>query len=60
MLSGVRADSHLRLFTNQGGTLDNVFGAGSLLSGFSLPTGVGMGGVLLTSWMAAMNAMEVD
>ncbi|MDD1773636.1 MAG: FAD-binding protein [Methanomassiliicoccales archaeon] len=60
MLSGVRADSHLRLFTNQGGTLDNVFGAGSLLSGFSLPTGVGMGGVLLTSWMAAMNAMEAD
>ena len=60
MQSGVRADPHLRLFTMQGGTLDNVFGAGSVLSGFSLPTGVGLGGVMLTSWMAARNAMEAD
>jgi len=58
MHSGVRVDSHLRLFTMQGETLDNVFGAGSVLSGFSLPTGVGLGGVMLTSWMAARNAME--
>jgi glycerol-3-phosphate dehydrogenase subunit B len=60
MHSGVKADSLLRLSTKQGETLDNVFGAGSLLSGFAFPTGVGLGGVMLTSWMAARNAMEAD
>jgi len=60
MRSGLRTDSSLRLFTKEGTALKNVYGAGSLLSGFSLPTGVGLGGVLLTSWMAALNAMGVN
>ncbi|MDD1767391.1 MAG: hypothetical protein LUQ27_02325, partial [Methanomassiliicoccales archaeon] len=60
MQSGLRTDSNLRLFTKEGTALKNVYGAGSLLSGFSLPTGVGLGGVLLTSWMAALNAMGVN
>jgi len=58
MTTGIRTDADFHIVCRKGEVLDNVFGAGSALSGFSLPTGVGLGGVMFTAWIAAENAME--
>ena len=58
MTTGIRTDADFHVVCKKGEVLDNVFVAGSALSGFSLPTGVGLGGVMFTSWIAAENAME--
>jgi hypothetical protein len=48
----------MRLMTKDGRPFENAFGAGAALASFSFPTGVGLGGELLTAWVAAEYARE--
>jgi len=50
----------MRLLARDGTAVDNAFGAGAALASFSFPTGVGLGGSLLTAWVAAQHAKEVS
>jgi anaerobic glycerol-3-phosphate dehydrogenase len=56
--SGFLVEGDMRLQLAAGGAAENAFGAGSALAGFSFPTGVGLGGGLLTAWVAAISAKE--
>jgi anaerobic glycerol-3-phosphate dehydrogenase len=58
--SGLLVEGDMRLLLKDGATAENAFGAGAGLAGFSFPTGVGLGGGLLTAWVAAINAREVS
>ncbi|MDH7508279.1 MAG: FAD-dependent monooxygenase [Methanomassiliicoccales archaeon] len=56
---GLKTDSLMHLYLKNGGRLENVLGAGSVLEGCSFPAGLGLGGILLTAWLSAKSAMEV-
>jgi len=58
--TGFVVTSEMRLLAPDGKAVDNAFGAGAALASFSFPTGVGLGGCLLTSWVAAQHAKEVS
>ncbi|MCX6652737.1 MAG: FAD-binding protein [Methanomassiliicoccales archaeon] len=57
--TGLLAGNDTRLISKEGVHMQNAFGAGSVLAGFSYPTGVGLGGSLITAWVAARTAKEV-
>ncbi len=57
---GYLVGNDMRLMTKDGRTLRNAFGAGAALAGFSFPTGVGLGGSLLTAYVAAKSVQEVN
>jgi anaerobic glycerol-3-phosphate dehydrogenase len=56
--AGYLVTHEMRLMTKEGKPFENAFGAGSALASFSFPTGVGLGGELLTAWIAAEYAKE--
>jgi len=56
--AGYLVTNEMRLMTKEGRPFENAFGAGSALASFSFPTGVGLGGELLTAWIAAEYAKE--
>lgn len=56
---GLKTDSSMHLYLKNGERLENVLGAGSVLKGCSFPAGLGLGGILLTAWLSAKNALEV-
>lgn len=56
--TGYLVTSEMRLINKEGRPFENAFGAGSALASFSFPTGVGLGGELLTAWVAAEYAKE--
>ncbi len=58
--SGYLVTSEMRLMSKDGRPFENAFGAGAALASFSFPTGVGLGGELLTAWVAAEYAKEVS
>ena len=58
METGMLVNNEMRLMDREGRPFANAFGAGAVLAGFSYPTGVGLGGGLLTAWVAAKHAME--
>jgi glycerol-3-phosphate dehydrogenase subunit B len=58
--TGFIVTNEMRLLGQDGKAVDNAFGAGAALASFSFPTGVGLGGCLLTSWVAAQHAKEVS
>ena len=60
METGFLVTNDMRLLSKDGKTVENAFGAGAALAGFSFPTGVGLGGSLLTAWVAALHAREVS
>jgi hypothetical protein len=55
---GYLVTNEMRLITREGKPFENAFGAGAALASFSFPTGVGLGGELLTAWVAAEYAKE--
>lgn len=57
---GYLVTSEMRLLDREGKRFENAFGAGAALASFSFPTGVGLGGELLTAWIAAEYAKEVS
>jgi len=57
--SGLLADSEMRLTLEDGRKALNVHGAGSALSGFTYPEGVGMVGCLLTGLIASRSVRGV-
>lgn len=58
--TGYLVGNDMRLISKKGKTLRNAFGAGAALAGFSFPTGVGLGGSLLTAFVAAKSVQEVN
>ncbi|MEM0448501.1 MAG: hypothetical protein QW520_01590 [Methanomassiliicoccales archaeon] len=58
--SGYLVTNEMRLIDKDGKPFENAFGAGAALASFSFPTGVGLGGELLTAWVAAKYAGEVS
>lgn len=56
--AGVEVDSVLRPRCS-GEIIANAAAAGSVISGFSYPSGGGLGAAMLTSWLAAQTIMEV-
>lgn len=56
--AGYLVTNEMRLMTKDGRPFENAFGAGAALASFSFPTGVGLGGELLTAWVAAEYARE--
>ena len=58
--SGYLVGNDMRLISVEGAHLRNVFGAGAALAGFSFPTGVGLGGSLITAYVAAQSAEEIS
>ena len=58
--TGYLVGNDMRLISKDGRTLRNAFGAGAALAGFSFPTGVGLGGSLLTAYVAAKSVQEVN
>jgi hypothetical protein len=56
--AGYLVTNEMRLMSADGKPFENAFGAGAALASFSFPTGVGLGGELLTAWIAAEYAME--
>ncbi len=58
--TGYLVGNDMRLISKEGRPLRNAFGAGAALAGFSFPTGVGLGGSLLTSFVAAKSVREVN
>ena len=56
--AGYLVTNEMRLMNADGKPFENAFGAGAALASFSFPTGVGLGGELLTAWIAAEYAME--
>lgn len=58
--SGYLVTNEMRLLTKDGRPFENAFGAGAALASFSFPTGVGLGGEMLTAWVAAEYAREVS
>jgi anaerobic glycerol-3-phosphate dehydrogenase len=58
--AGYLVGNDMRLISKDGRTLRNAFGAGAALAGFSFPTGVGLGGSLLTAYVAAKSVQEVN
>jgi len=56
--TGYLVTNEMRLVTKDGKPFENAFGAGAALASFSFPTGVGLGGELLTAWIAAEYAKE--
>lgn len=58
--AGYLVTNDMRLLTREGKPFENAFGAGAALASFSFPTGVGLGGELLTAWVAAEYAREVS
>jgi anaerobic glycerol-3-phosphate dehydrogenase len=58
--AGYLVTNEMRLMNKEGKPFENAFGAGSALASFSFPTGVGLGGELLTAWVAAEYAKEVS
>jgi anaerobic glycerol-3-phosphate dehydrogenase B subunit len=56
--AGVEVDSVLRPRCS-GEIISNAAVAGSVISGFSYPSGGGMGAAMLTAWLAAQTIMEV-
>lgn len=55
---GVEVDQGLHM-VGKDGAMANAFAAGSVISGFSYPSGEGMGAALFTAWLAARAVMEV-
>jgi anaerobic glycerol-3-phosphate dehydrogenase len=55
---GYLVTNEMRLMNREGKPFENAFGAGAALASFSFPTGVGLGGELLTAWIAAEYARE--
>ena len=58
--TGYLVGNDMRLISKEGRPLRNAFGAGAALAGFSFPTGVGLGGSLLTAFVAAKSVQEVS
>ena len=58
--TGYLVGNDMRLISKENRPLRNAFGAGAALAGFSFPTGVGLGGSLLTAFVAAKSAREVN
>jgi anaerobic glycerol-3-phosphate dehydrogenase len=58
--TGYLVGNDMRLISKNGRSLRNAFGAGAALAGFSFPTGVGLGGSLLTAYVAAKSVQEVN
>jgi len=56
--TGYLVTNEMRLMSKDGTPFENAFGAGAALASFSFPTGVGLGGELLTAWVAAEYARE--
>jgi anaerobic glycerol-3-phosphate dehydrogenase len=57
--TGYLVGNDMRLISKDNRPLRNAFGAGAALAGFSFPTGVGLGGSLLTAFVAAKSVREV-
>jgi glycerol-3-phosphate dehydrogenase subunit B len=55
---GVEVDQGLHI-VGKDGAMSNAFAAGAIISGFSYPSGEGMGASLFTAWLAARAVMEV-
>ena len=58
--TGYLVGNDMRLISKEDRPLRNAFGAGAALAGFSFPTGVGLGGSLLTAFVAAKSVREVN
>ena len=58
--TGYLVGNDMRLISKDDRPLRNAFGAGAALAGFSFPTGVGLGGSLLTAFVAAKSVREVN
>ncbi len=58
--TGYLVGNDMRLISKDNTPLRNAFGAGAALAGFSFPTGVGLGGSLLTAFVAAKSVQEVN
>lgn len=57
---GYLVGNDMRLISKDGRMLRNAFGAGAALAGVSFPAGVGLGGSLLTAYVAARSVGEVN
>lgn len=57
---GVKIGSGSRPYSEGGEIVSNARAAGSVISGLSFSSGIGLGGVLLSAWLAARAVLEGD